>query len=392
MVSILILMSSCDKELAELDENKVLKKLSVQEQELINATNSLSIDILKTEYAQNNDDNFMFSPISVGMALGMIYNGVGEEEKMQIQNTMGIESLVEKEINKSYNELLSFFQVANDQVNISYANSLWFSDNINIQEDYRTRVMAYYDAEISELNFMKSSSLDLINSWGSLKTHGNFENLISIVPSKDIFLVNAFSLNTGWKNNVTNFQTPRDFYNSKGEKLEVNTNNWDGLNVRINENEAYLLVEIPFENDQILLSVIQPEEYVSLKDLVASFTLVDLQELSEEALEFKANVSLPKINFSADRSIKKTLSTIGLSKLFLSSTDLSPSFLEQNSQISEINHLAKINLDKNQIDLESSSFNDSNLKSFFVNKPFVYFVKDKYTQTVLFAGYYQNPE
>lgn len=385
-------MSSCDKELAELDENKVLKKLSVQEQELINATNSLSLDILKTEYAQNNGDNIMFSPISVGMALGMIYNGVGEEEKLQIQNIMGIESLVEKEINKSYNELLSFFQVSNDQVNISYANSLWFSDNINIQEDYRTRVMAYYDAEISEFNFRKSSSLELINSWGSLKTHGNFENLISIVPSKDIFLVNAFSLNTSWKHNATNFQISRDFYNSKGEKLEVNTNNWNGLHVKINENDAYSMVEIPFENDQILLSVIQPEDFGSLKDLISSFTLIDLQQLSEEALEFKANVSLPKINFSADRAIKKTLSSIGLNSLFLSSTDLSPSFLEQNTQISEINHLAKINLHKNQIDLGSSSFNDSNLKSIYVNKPFIYFVKDKYTQTVLFAGYYQNPE
>ena len=68
---------------------------------------------------------------------------------------MGLESLVEKEINKSYNELLSFLQISDNHMDISYANSLWFSSELNIQEDYRSRVMAYYDAEISELNISR---------------------------------------------------------------------------------------------------------------------------------------------------------------------------------------------------------------------------------------------
>lgn len=394
VVSTLIIMSSCDKELAELDENKVLHKLSVQDQELINATNSLSLDILRAEYAQNTHGNTMFSPVSVGMALGMIYNGVGDTEKLKIQRIMGVESLIEKEINKSYNELLSFLKVSNDQLDISCANSLWFSYDVNINEDYRTKVMAYYDAEISELNFGKPSSIELINSWGNVKTNGNFHELIKVTPYdyKDVFLINAFSLNTTWRHNTSHFQTARNFVNDQGENLEVNTNNWAGLSVKLTDNDEYSFIEIPFENAQFLLSVVQPQQTGSLNDFVQTFSFEDLAQMSENSFEHKANVSLPEINFSSDKSIKSTLSNMGLSDLFLSSTDLSPSFNEINTQISDVNHLAKISLGNIHSDFSEKSFSDSHLMSLHINKPFIYFVKEKHSKAVLFAGYYTNPE
>lgn len=393
LIGILIVLSGCDQELVEIDENKVLRKLSEQDQELINSTNNLSLDIMKAEYLRNEQENLFFSPVSVGMALGMIYNGVGENEKSQIRHIMGLESLVEKEINKSYNELLSFLQVSNDQYDISYANSLWFSDDININEDYRTRVMAYYDAEISELNFSKSSSLDLINSWAYLKSNGIFENLIEIPPSTnmDIFLINAFSLNSGWKDNNISFLSKSNFYPNKDDTLKINTMNWDGLNVRLNENENYSFLEIPLENDQFFLSIVEPEYIESLVGFMESFSIDELNYQMESALEFKANINLPKINFSSDKQLKSTLSNMGLRDLFLSTTDLSPSFIEKNKQISEINHIAKISLNTaTNYYTEETKFTDPTLKSICVNKPFLYFVRDKHTHTVLFAGYFSN--
>ena len=395
LVCILIVISGCDKELEEIDENKVLRKLSAQEQELINSTNNLSLDILKAEYQISKNENFLFSPVSVGMALGMIYNGVGEKEKMQIQHIMGLESLVEKEINKSYNELLSFLQVSNNHLDISYANSLWFSNDIDINEEFRTRVMAYYDAEITELNLSKSSSFDLINSWGNLKTNGDFEILLNQTPSvsNEIFLVNAFSLNTNWKHNNNLSYSLKPFYNALGEKQEVNTLNWKGLNVRLNKNDDYSFVEIPFENDQFMLSVIEPGQHGALSDFVKSFTSDDLFEMRENSYEFKANLSLPEINFNDDKQLKSTLSLIGLNDLFLRSTDLSPSFVDREKRISEINHLAKINFSSDVRSLEDSNtkFN-ADLESIHIDRPFIYFVKDKHTKSVLFAGFYVNPE
>jgi len=394
LVSFLIVISACDKELSEIDENKVLRQLSVQEQELIRSTNTLSLDIIKAEYLQNKDENFMFSPVSVGMALGMIYNGVGEHEKIQIQSIMGLESLVEKEINKSYNELLNFLQISSDHVDISYANSLWFSYDIDINEDFRTKVMAYYDAEITELNFNKPSAFDYINSWGNMKTNGSFDKLINITPlaSNDIFLINAFSMNTNWKQSNGIFRSTLNFYTDGGEKHEVNTLNWDGLNVKLSENEDYSFIEIPFENDIFLFSVIQPEQVGYLNEFMEIFSVDELEYIHNASVEYKANISLPEIDFNSDNSLKSTLSNIGLNDLFLASTDLSPSFTNGNQQLTDVNHLSKIQLGRNMIGLpNANTFSNTNLKSVVVNKPFLYFVRDKHTNTVLFAGYYSNP-
>ncbi|MCK5279316.1 MAG: hypothetical protein KAK04_12270 [Cyclobacteriaceae bacterium] len=394
LLGILMLISGCDKELAEInDNNKALRKLSMQERELINSNNLLSLDILKAEYVQNKNENFFFSPMSVGMALGMVYNGVGDEEKFQIQNVIGLESLVEKEINKSYNELLSFLQVSNDQMQITYANSLWYSNSIDINEDFRTRVMAYYDAEISEVNFTKSSSIDFINKWGNLKTHGIFEQLIESAPSlnTDIFLINAFSLNTTWNNNYA-FINKSTFFNTIGEPTEINTLNWDGMNVRISENNNLSFLEIPFEKDMFFFSVVQPEGDSKIDDLLETFSFNELNSIAENAIDFKANVSLPEIKFSSDTPMKSVLTKIGLNAIFLPTTDLSPSFIDGHHQISNINHKAKISLNDISYTLENElSFTDSNLKQININKPFIYFVRDKHTKTVLFAGYFTNP-
>ncbi len=393
-MGLLVFISGCDKELNEINESKVLRKLSAQERELINSNNALSLDILKAEYLQNKEENFFFSPVSVGMALGMIYNGVGAEEKFQIQNITGLESLVEKEINKSYNELLSFLQVSDKHMDISYANSLWFSNDININEDFRTRVMAYYDAEVSELNFEKPTSIDFINKWGNLKTNGAFEKLVEITPpsNTDIFIINAFSLNTSWNKSNNLFMNKSAFFDLNGKSSDINTINWDGMNVRINEGNSYSFLEIPFENDQFFLSIIQPANASEIDDLLESFSLNELKSLDENAFGFKANVSLPDINFSSDNSMESVLKGIGLNSIFLPTTDLSPAFFDKAHQISRINHKAKINLNTIQstpgID---SSFTDTNLKRISIDKPFLYFVNDKLTKTVLFAGYFTNP-
>lgn len=391
----LIIFSGCDKELSEIDENKVLRKISAQEQELINSNNQLSLDILRAEYQLNKYENVLFSPLSVGMSLGMVYNGVGEKEKLEIQHLLGLETLAEKEINKSYNELLSFLQVSHDNFNISYANSLWFSQDINIHEDFRTRVMAYYDAEVSELNFKKSSSLEIINTWGNMKSNGSFEKLIEVTPLKntDIFLINAFSLNSDWKQKDNYFQSKRDFYTYEGEKFEVDMIQWDGLNIKLNESNNCDFMEIPLEKDQFSLSIIQPESQESLGEIMESISIDELNQFIDNSMEYRANVSLPNIHFYSDRPLKNVLSSIGLKDLFLSTTDLSPGFIDKDKKISEINHLARINLKSNLYGIKKEgSFADSNLKLVSVNRPFLYFIRDKHSKTVLFAGFYTQPD
>jgi serine protease inhibitor len=390
--AMLLMISGCDKELTEAEESKILKKLSPQDLELINATNNLSLNIIQAEYEQNKERNFFFSPVSVGMALGMIYNGVGEKEKYQIQQMTGLETLVENEINKSYNEFITFLQLNYDQTNVFCANSLWFSYGLDINEDYRTKIMAYYDAEISEINFGKKTALQYINSWGSLKSRGQLETVTKITPTNDyhIYLVNAFGMNTSWKNGRY-FSKPLSFTGSTGETVDVTSINLDQADVAASFNVDFDYIEIPLGGQNFMFSIVQPAVGISLDNLINNY---DLHELSAHSStqEMQANVSMPEISFARENNLKSTLGHLGLEEIFTPALDLSPSFISKSQGISEINQVAMFNIEGQLAANDDLVFSNPNLKSIKVNKPFLYFVKDQHTKSVIFAGYYTNPE
>ncbi len=392
LIATLIIFTGCDKELNEVDEQKILKKLSPQELELIQATNDLSLNILKAEFQQNDDENFIFSPISVGMALGMLYNGVGEKEKYQIQQVTGLESLVEKEINKSYNEIITFLQLNYDPSTVFCANSMWFSYGLDINENYRTKVMAYYDAEISEINFGKKTSLQYINNWGQLKSGGQLEKLISITPSTnyDIYFVNAFGVNASLVNSRY-FFSPLEFTTGKGEVVEINSINIDKADIAISNGGDYKFIDIPLHEQNFIFSIVNPGASVALKDLIAHYNYDELINLANDQQLMSANVRIPDLSFASENNLRNTLSKIGLKDLFQPTVDLSSSFITKNKGISDINQVAKFKINGLNSGEENPVFSNPNLTLISFNRPFLYFVRDKQTKSVIFAGYYTNP-
>ncbi|NJN25874.1 MAG: serpin family protein [Cyclobacteriaceae bacterium] len=392
MSGIVLVLSSCDKELSETDENKILSKLSPLEEELISSTNQLSIDLLKAEYALNADQNHFFSPVSINMALGMVYNAVGKQEKLQILQSTGLETMGQTDLNKTYNQLLGFLQTSNQYDKISYANSMWFSMNLQINEEFRTRVMAYYDAEIGELNFNRPSCLEQINQWGKMKTRGSFEQIMESAPNKNsgIFLINAFGLHASWKPQHL-FADQKVFINAKGEQQEAQMLNWDGLDIELNENEDCAFIEFPFEDKSFYFSAIVPTGWRTTEDIMHDFSIEKLKTLQQNASPAKANLTMPDISFSDSKALKTTLSQIGLEQIFSSKADLSPSFEANQNRLDNINHKASITISSPINVNPEPAFARENFRQLTIDRPFIYFIRDKHTQTILFAGYFANP-
>ncbi|MDZ7603998.1 MAG: serpin family protein [Cyclobacteriaceae bacterium] len=181
----IVMLGACDNEFSEIDESKINKNISAQDRLLIDANNELSISLLRASFENNDTANFFFPRFPRVWRSECSYNGVGETEKETIVHFAGYESLEVMEINKSYNQLLNFLALNGGKLQLTCANSLWFSSDIPINEDYRSTMMAYYDAEVSEINFSKKTSQQSINNWGHLKTNGLISGLIATPPAQN---------------------------------------------------------------------------------------------------------------------------------------------------------------------------------------------------------------
>jgi serpin B len=171
----------------------------------------------------------------------------------------------------------------------------------------------------------------------------------------------------------------------------VTSINLDQADVAASFNVDFDYIEIPLGGQNFMFSIVQPAVGISLDNLINNY---DLHELSAHSStqEMQANVSMPEISFARENNLKSTLGHLGLEEIFTPALDLSPSFVSKSQGISEINQVAMFNIEGQLAANDDLVFSNPNLKSIKVNKPFLYFVKDQHTKSVIFAGYYTNPE
>jgi serine protease inhibitor len=105
VLAIMFNASSCDKKTDEM--NKDVQEISTAElrsaeDSIIQHNRSFAFElfnnVLKAEQ-QGSGKSFMVSPISLSMAMAMVWNGAEGETKTQIQNTLGFEGVPDQAVN-----------------------------------------------------------------------------------------------------------------------------------------------------------------------------------------------------------------------------------------------------------------------------------------------------
>ncbi len=392
LAMMVIILSGCDKELTEISESKVMKKITPKEAQLIQSTNRLALTILNAEFS--HEKNTIFSPLSIGMALGMISNGISDEQKLKIKKLTGMPANNVNEINKTFNQLITFFQLNPDEMDVRYANSIWFAFGNDVSEDFRSKVMAYYDAEVSELNFTKHAP-DHIAKWASYKTEGLFDNFSLKLPERnhEVLIVNAFGLETTWKQQVLTFRS-EGLFRADGEKMiKTHTLNWDGANAKWTDNGSTTLLELPMNNGLFYFSVIIPENGTSLQEYLSTFSMDDYHALIDGAMDVKANITMPELKFSDEISFNRALTDAGLSDLFTNQAGLHKAFLNPEVRLADIRHIARVSFSdySNIPENQKGVFTNEHLQNISVNNPFIFFIRDRHTRTVFFAGFVTDP-
>ena len=346
------------------------------------------------------DENYMFSPASVKMALAMAANGADGETKDQILKVLGIDNL--DNYNESAKKLISS---ESDVLKLNVANSIWLNTdrtNQKFSKEFSDKMTDFYSAESGTVT--DKDAAKLINAWVDKNTSGKIPTIIDEKDTDfEAMLVNAVYFKAAWTNKFDKNETKKDTFTDKdGKQTDIDfMNRTDWMNA--STKDGVTIVELPYLCHEDVKDA--NGNYVDSKKLdmdVSMYLISSDKEFDAEAVlnntelsrEY-VSLSMPKFKIEYSTALDESLVNMGIDRAFTEQAQFENMFDGGNMQITDVLHKTYIDVDENgteaaavtSIGMEATSLPPEPTAVKF-DKPFTFVIRDKQSGEILFMGAY----
>lgn len=377
------------------------RDLKLAEVNLTTANNTFGLKLFKEIVLDEQDKNVFISPLSVSMALGMTYNGAAGTTEEAMRNTLEYGDLTNEEINESYRDLTDMLVNLDPSVQFQIANSIWYRRGFQVEQEFMDINQTYFDAEVSGLNFSLPSALITINNWVNQKTNGKITEIIDeIKPEIVMFLINAIYFKGDW---TIQFDTAKtqdgDFYLLDGSKKTVRMMTQKN-DFAYYSHEDFQAIDLPYGGQAFSMTIFLPDADVNIDDFIAQINDENLSDWIGCLNEIELYLSMPKFKLEYDLTLNDVLKALGMEIAFDQSqadfSKISQSLFGERLYIDEVKH--KTFVDVNEEGTEAAAVTSVGIgftaapPSMTVDRPFVFVIREKFSNTILFMGKIVEPE
>lgn len=392
----IFILTSCEK--TDVDNKFEEKDILLQKREIaqIKNDNKFGIRLFKQIVGNEEAKNTMVSPFSVSQALLMAYNGADGKTKEEFASLLNVKEISIDELNKTHQKLSKSLVKHDQKVLFSIANSIWYDNRFPVKKPFIEINKSYYNAEVSKLNFGNIKTVNKINGWVANKTNQKIKKIIDkIDPSEVLFLINAIYFKADWQHKFDrSLTTQKAFFTSKGSEIKVPMMATES-SFNYAQNDYEEIVELPYGRGKFSMLLIRPKKKIN--ELISEINSEKLTEWNREMNKQKVIVNLPKFDFSYKKELNETLQEMGLLQAFQNSANFNK-ISDVSIRISKVLHKTYIKTDEKgseaaavtSIGVKMTSAEPKKTVITF-DKPFVFIIREKDTNTILFAGKVENP-
>ena len=376
-------------------------KLTAKQNERAEADNNFAFKMFR-EVSKQEGNNTFFSPLSLNMALGMLYNGASGGTRNEIVELLGITDFSETEINEYYQKISQALLEIDPTTDIAIANSIWYRNNFSVKKHFAEIGKEYFDAEIQALNFNSPSAANTINNWCAEKTNNRIKNLIGSTIPNDMmmYLVNALYFKSQWQMDIK--------FDKKKTKLD-NFTKTDSQKKKVNlmEQTSYLnyfsdeylqCVEMDYGNRAFSMVAILPAKNMNINQLIDYLDSEKLHNAVKNMRWQKVWLKLPRFKIECDFSLAQPIRNLGMEQMFrggfanISDDDLWVSNIIQKTFV-EVNEEGTEAAAATTIFMVGAAGRPKKIEPvrFFADRPFVYLIREKSTGIILFIGRMDEP-
>ena len=403
-IGYVLLVSSCEQSDCGCDGPPNLRPLTAGEQEVIASANGFAFDIFSKINQTEQGENLFISPLSISTALSMTANGAVGETKKGIKETLHQQDLSDQEINEAYKTLVEYITDLDPNVTMNLANSNWFKQEYAIREEFRTILEEFYDAEVHAADFSDPATKDLINHWIENKTNGMIKDMLDQIPTDAVmYLINAIYLKATWQYRFDKERTEmRDFKLENGNIVQTDMMFSEGVKVSTYSNSDLTFIELPYGNGQFVFSIILPHDEREIDEIIQQLDVDQFNGLLDQADTMTARVYLPKFKIEYKTLLNDVLSAMGMAASFTDQADFSDLFQEKLAlAISRVIHQAAIEVEEEGTEaaaativeiVETSAGGNDAAPTFFIDRPFAFFIREKHSESIIFSGKLVDPK
>ena len=374
--------------------------LTLKQKEVVDSANAFAFDLFRPIIEEaDGGENLMVSPFSITSALSMVLNGAAGETFNAVRHTLRYDEQTLEEINETYLKLMEDMVPVDPRVTMEIANSVWVEKRLTVKQPYIDALKAWYLAEARNIDVSDPGAVDLVNGWIEDKTHDKIQDMLDYLsPDLAMLLINAIYFNGKWRYQFDEKETSdKPFYVTPDAPVNV-LMMYQKENFAVTRTDNATLVELPYGQGNYTMVVMLPDEGVSLP--VAASTLNSknwsqwMQRLSYATSEVQ--LSLPKFEYEYRRTLNDDLQSMGMGIAFTETADFS-NISDQGILISRVLHQTYIKTDEEGteaaaatvVEFEFTSMPDNTIVN--INRPFLYFIRESTTGTIVFMGQVVDP-
>uniref|UniRef100_A0A3Q1EN15 Alpha-1-antitrypsin homolog n=1 Tax=Acanthochromis polyacanthus TaxID=80966 RepID=A0A3Q1EN15_9TELE len=309
----------------------------------------------------NVGKNIFYSPLGISTVLSMVSAGAGGDTHSQLCSTLGYGALNQSQVNEGYENLFHMLGHSQENQKLDVGNAVAVRTGFSPLESFLKEIKHYYSESQSTVSLRQS-----------------YTDAVVVV----YLLVRVYLCRTA------------DFHVDDTTKVQVDMMKRTGYyNIYHDADNHTTIIMLPYKGTTSMMIVLPDEG--KMKEVEGFISKEHLRHWRNSVSEEYIDLYLPKFSISVCACLRDTLKELGITNAFEDNADFSGISNETKSKVSKVSH--RTSLSVTEMGTEASAISIAELiylmlpPSVTIDRPFLVFIMERSTRSILFMGKISNP-
>lgn len=341
--------------------------------------------------------NIGYSPFSVSTTLDLLTLGADGDTLRQLVQSRGtdIDSMTHRQSVPQFIASLS-----DGDAILRVSSSVWLRSGARPRPAFSIAAKALFAADVKNVDFAKSSTIDAINGWAKENTGGLISRVVDALEPESEFVIGntayfkgkwAFSIDPG-KTSAGPFSTIR------GGTKQVQLMR-ASIKVPYLEKDDWHAIALPYKGRKLEMVVVTAKDPKGSSSVLQKMLSAGFPSVIEPAAfsDREAFVVFPRFKVEYGADLTKHMSQLGLTKVFGGQANFGHMTSSKVNDLS-ILHRAVVDVNEEGTEAAASTAVIATREAgavppvqFLADRPFMFLIRDRASGAVFFQGYIHDP-